>query len=445
MNVERAEQLDVGWREGTTGAQYFLSASKRQAHVVIFSVIIVGCLALVYAITVDPIYTATSEIRVRIDPEDVTLQASQISTHVELLRSDRVTAEVIRRVDLAPVSETPPGRLRGTITDIRNWLELDMGEGPAAFDAETALIRQVMSGLIVERIGDTSIIAVEYSSTSSELSAEIADAYAESYVDQRAEQSDQSLGERRDRLQQRADEVRQLALDANRRAQSLLAENGFAVVSTDELGRRMADFRERLSSINSEATTLTTRLSRIPSAEDEGSSEVAFVTDEAARIYANLQDASSILDRLRAQEGASPSTISQIEENIANYRTDLDRELNRYREELRAELAVIIARRQNVLDERDQVIAYEQSDAWSELVSTERQAAMYEAIYQSYVQDLEDLNRRDRNIPVSFISRARPPSAPSFPDYKIILAFGITIGIVLGGALGLLREWRRSS
>ena len=439
-----SDQLDAGWRDGPTGAPYFLSALRRQFFVLVSVPILAGFLALAYAVTVEPLYTAASQIRVKVNPEEVSAEISPLSTHVALIQSNSVTAAVIKSVGLEAFQEASPGRLRRTVSMIRSWLDLSPVDGVADFSPESALISSVAWGVDVERVGDASLITVNYTSASPAKSAVMANAYAKTYVDQNSAQVDQSIQRRRRLLEQRAEEARQLASEASRTAEDILARNSFILINSADLGRRIADFRESLSAASAEAAAIDARLERIPLIEADGDFEgVAMISAETSELYTELKAASDLLDRLKAQAVVSVGTTRQIEENVANLRSRLAQAVSLYRENLKAEQAVVMARRASILEEREQVMAFSQSSTWAELVNAERDAATYESIHQSYLQDLENLFRQGRNVPVSFVSQARPPTAPSFPNYNVVLAFGITIGIVLGGALALLREWRR--
>ena len=440
----KADQLDVGWREGQTGTSYFLTALRRQILILILIPILAGGLALAYAVTIEPLYTASAEIGVRVNSEEISAETSLLSTHIELIQSDSMTSAVIERIGLEPADEARPGALRQKISTIRSWLNLSPVDGVADFNPASALIRSVVSGIDVQRVGDASLIMINYTSSSPNLSAEVANTYATIYVDQRSLQVDQSNQNRRILLEQRAEEAKQKALNAKQDSEDILERNDFVLVNSSDLGRRIADFRERLSAVSAEAAAIDARLERIPSMDADGAFEdAAVLTNETAQLYADLKAALNLRERLNAQLGVPENNYYQLEESVTNLRSRLVQAVSRYREDLRAEQAVVAARRADILAERERVTAFGQSEAWTELVNAERDASIYDAIYQSYLQDLENLYRQPRNAPVYSVSNALEPMTPSFPDYKVILAFGVTIGVVLAGGIALLREWQR--
>lgn len=444
MHDGSQDQLDVGWASNTTSSKFFLSALRRQILVLAITPTLAGILGLLFVATIDPLYSSTAEIQVSFDPEEISPETSFIETHVAMITSEDVTADVIERVGLSGAEQPTPGMLRRWVSGVRGMMDLSAVDGSAEFDAETALLRAVAAGVTVVRNGETPILGIRYTSPSSEFSAQIANAYAEAYAAHLQVDAKNQFARNEQLLMERAANAKQLADLANNTARGLLAENGAVLVGTSDLNERVADFREQLSAINTEKAVIEARLERIPQVvEGETIDQLVLLSDDTARLSAELLETTEILLRLEGQSGLSQSTRTRLEETIESLHSQLVQAISLVREDLESEQNSLAARRAGILAERENVMAYALSDAWTELVRAEQTTQTYEQIHRSYVLELEDLVAQGQVEPVRIISNARPAFSPSFPNYRVFIVFIITFGIALGIAIALLREWLR--
>lgn len=445
MHDGSQDQLDVGWTSSSPASSFLLEALRRELLILIAAPILTGLLGLFIVARIEPLYSATAEIRVRVSPDEISPETSFIQTHIELITSENVTAEVIERVGLRGADQPTPGRMRQVVSEVRTLMDLTAIDGSVEFDPDTALLRTVASGVSVVRNGETPILGIRYLSPSAELSAEIANAYAEVYASQSLIVAEEQFARSEKLLTERAANAKQLAYEANQTARGLLAENGAVLVGSSDLNERVADFREQLSALNTEEAVIEARLRRIPTlANGETINELVLLSDGTARLSADLLETTDVLRRLERQPGMSQSTRTRLEETIASLRSQLVQAISLVREDLHAEKSSLAARREGILADRENVMSYALSDAWTELVRAEQMTQTYEQIHRSYLLELEDLMMQGQVEPVRIVSKARPALAPSFPNYTVIIAFMIAFGIALGVAFALLREWLRS-
>jgi succinoglycan biosynthesis transport protein ExoP len=421
----------------------------RRQFAPVFLIFVASVLAgSAYIVLSQPLYTASSSIYAELEGTQ-TEESSlvQLDTHVELIRSDKTTSAVIDELGLSDMFSTDPGLLRSTVVNIRRWLEVEALEVAFATDDErTEIIQQVKGALEVERVGNTAIIDVTYTSPSKALSVAIANAFASNYLEEVAEREEQSAARRVRQLQERADEVRRRASSANESVRNLRFQNNFAVADAADLGRQIAELRARLSAVNSEEAALQARLALVSGAGDvETLHTGALQSPEAVELFSSFTTASGKLAQLRERPGVSEATLAQLEGAVAEMREALAREMRRARDGLELDLAVIAARRSSALEEFNELAKYAGSTAWSELLEAENEATLYEGMYQAYLNDLESAYRQDPRSSVRLISEALPPLNPSFPNHKVVLALAGTIGLVAGFAIAMYREWTRNA
>lgn len=445
MNDTERNLLDAGWQDEPVGLSYLFVVIRRQFLVLLVAPLFFLVLGLALLILAEPYYTATASVYVQVDDPTQAANLSPLDTHVELIQSNRITSLVIEELHLDEVLETTPGRLSRAVVNARKWLNLEAGDSWSVSDDQSFMFRLVRSGLTVEQVGYTSIIAVRYTSPLRSRSVEIADAFAATYVKEVSDAASKSIERRTDLLQKRAEEMRRLASSADEVAQRLLSQNNFAVTDAEDLKGRITEFRQQLSTVNASEAEARARLSLISQEEDADVLEAAALqTTETLEIYNDMTNSTSKLAELQQKPGVSGDTIARLEESIAEMRTSLRQVARRLRNELELELAVIAARRSSILSEMNDILDYGRSTAWSNLLEAQRKSEVYEGIYQVYLNELESVNRRGADVNVRLVSEARPTVYPSFPNYKVLLVLAVTIGIVVGAGLAMYREWARS-
>jgi uncharacterized protein involved in exopolysaccharide biosynthesis len=446
MDDGRNDLLDAGWSRQPVGIPHLAGMIRRQ-FVLVFLIFLVSVLAgLAYIVLSQPLYTASSSIYAELEGAQAESNSlMQLDTHVELIRSDKTTSAVIDELGLDDMFSTDPGLLRQTVADIRRWLEVEALDFAYDSDELAEMIRKVRGGLEVDRVGNTAIIDISYSSPSKALSVAVANAFASNYLREVAEREEQSAVRRVRKLQERADEVRRRASSANESVRNLRFQSNFAVADAEDVGRQIAELRPRLSAANSEEAALRARLAVVSEADVTTLHTAGLQSAKAVEMLNSFTTATNKLAELRERPGVPEATLAQLERAVAEMREALEREVRRARDALELDLAVVAARRSSVLEELNALAEYAGSTAWSELLAAEKEAALYEGMYQGYLNDLESLYRQPSRSSVRLISEALPPLNPSFPNYKVILALAGTIGLAAGGGIAMYREWTRNA
>ena len=441
MNRVTKSRLEAGWSDAP-GPGYYRGAIGRQILVLIFVPLTVIAIAFGFIITAQPLYTARAELRVDTGEEILSEIVSPFSTHIELIRSDRLTRTVIDELDLAEDFAGVPSRLRQAVSDIRRELGLEQENGEEV-DTSSLTVRNVQGGLSVDRLSNTSLIEIAYTSASRTQSAAIANAYARAYLDYTNGRGSRRLEAQLERLEERAADVEARAVEAFRQAQEIIAQNGFAVTSVGDLRDRIADQRRTLSEIASEEAVAEERLDALAELEgDEKLLWASFLSEGNTETYFQLQQNEVRLAELEDRPAVPRETLTQLRDAIAARRDVLNQAFDRAWRELEAERSGLRARRNSIEAVIEELQGYGQSPEWSELLMTEREAATYEDLYQSYLTRIEDLYRQGAGSPIQLMSEAVISAAPSFPNYKVVFAISVALGLAAGICVALLREWR---
>ena len=440
-------ELDAGWRDEPLKADRFLAMVRRNLLVLILGPGAGILFGLAYIVLAQPIYRATATIQIDIHGIASTdaLTVMQLDNHVERVRSDEVTKAVIDKLGLDEVFDAGLGRLDRSVQAARDWLGLDEAGDDTGTDAESAeLIPVVGSALEVERIGNTAMIAISYLSTTRALAVEIANAYANTYLEQAQAASVDSETRRVRRLQDRMADVRQQADAAEETVRRLRFQGGVSVSDPLDLGRQIADLKQGLGEADLEAEATRIKLDAISSVKDVAKLPPgAMQTERIAGLHGDLVVSERQLEALRART-ASVAVIRQVEGVVAGLRDSLQQELQQLSDTLELQLATAIAARSRRAAELDTLMEYGKSAAWSQLQDVEREAQLYRAMSDDYSKDLETAYLQSSvQSGVSLQSAALPPIRPSFPRYKVVLALSMVLGLLLGLGVAMYREWNR--
>ncbi|WP_152568729.1 Wzz/FepE/Etk N-terminal domain-containing protein [Microvirga sp. BSC39] len=189
-------------------------------------------IALVYALTAQPLYTASSTIFLQnqkglvISKEangSIPMDVGDIETQIEIIRSERVADQVLRIVNpelLLPdrTQNSEQSWFRSIITSLSSWRSTADNSPNAQTRLETSKRererRLVQTGLAVYRPGLSYTIEIAYTSRDPELSALLANAYAKAYIEERRNLRNDAIRQATAWMEDRVDQLRTQAEQA---------------------------------------------------------------------------------------------------------------------------------------------------------------------------------------------------------------------------------------
>ena len=447
--VELKDPIDEGWRSPPPTPRSIFRMILRNTPLIVGAVLLSVILAMGLAILSVPLYTASVSLYVEPDGgaeiANEAATAIDLDTQAELIRSDPTTLAVIDSVGLdASELNLSGSRLRGLIEDLR--VRLGLAETPDGVDDRTAaLIQAVRSGLSVSRVGNTRIIEIGYTAATPEIAATLANAYADVQIGGQLDTSASSAERRVARLQERADDMRDLVAGADTRMREILRRNSQPYSDPAEVQAEAATLRQRRTDLEREASLLRSQAALIPDATETGDPALLSTDDPANRqLLTDLYAAEARLAELTAQEPPSEPAIDAINANIRTLRARIGQEIRFSGMSTDRQLRAIEAEQAIVEDQIDHLNRLLTSEDWAELEAARRDRTFYETAYQDYMGRIETAER-DGPLPTALrvVATALPPAAPSSPNYKVVLAISIMLGLVIGIGIAALREWNR--
>jgi polysaccharide biosynthesis transport protein len=454
---------------GLSGAdtlQVFLGFVRRQYPVIAFVTVLTIALAVIYIITARPQFTA--EAKLLVDAQklqvfqqqsvlgDVPVDSTVVDSQVEILKSENIASAVIKKLRLTSDPEfVGPGGLLGALF---NFVLSPFGfdQATSEFENERNAIRAFDDKLTVKRVGITYVIQIDFKSYDANRAAEIANAIADSYVDDALEAKYQATKRAGEWLQDRIKELRDQVSTAEQAVVDFTTKNN--IVNTGGAdnrsltGAQVSELSSQLVIARANTAEARARLDRIESilqSNPNNSSFTETVTDTLK---------SDVVSKLRSQylELAAREadwSIKYGKDHIAvvNLRNQMQEILNAIQDELKRlgetyKSDYEIAKQREVGVQQDLSKAVSQSqviDAKSvtlrELQST---AQTYKSLYDNFLQRYME-SVQQQSFPISearLISSASRPLHKSDPKTALVLAMAGLGGMIIGFGIGMLRD-----
>lgn len=421
---------------------------QRQLRLILITLVVgLGGTALV-VFSLTPIYQASALVEVKprdrnlLDPSgDFDTGASdmtRIASELEIMRSDAMMLGVIKKEAL--VSDAEFGPRIGLLDRIMAFLQIRQ---PTLPDGDAALRRVLQnferaSG--VSQVGLSSIVSMSVRSADRNRAAQIANSWAQTYIDAQVSAKIDSTLNARNILQARLGQARAAMVAAEQSLDTYIDSNLARIVG--ETGRAdVADLGGNLHDLLAEKNVLSGRFSQ---------AEVGLRQKNWELLTNTLQsDALRELERQREQVAA---TLEKAAEGPAvNLRAELagiEERLGRVADEAVADLRRAVSdnqSRETDLRQRLRTAVLSSSlpaDMLGEIFEMQQGAELGRQQYQTLMSRTQDLDAQatlqiaDSRI----ISPALAPEQPAFPNTLLSLAGAGIISLALGIGLAFLRE-----
>jgi len=445
---------------------------RQRWHVLVLGFLAGLILGVTNVVTTTPIYTSSTHISIgSLDAESArqlsgvsgsTLDEDQITTEIQVLRSEQIAARVVDTLDLVnnevlfTKAESGPGRivaglkavLTGAAETVLNLLreealELPVSEEELAERARQNAVAKLRAGINASQIQRSRVLNVSYTSVSPTLSAQIANAIANAYIEDQLASKYEATQRATDWLKARSDQLR---------IQSTMLDNAVERFRRDNklvgVGGELESLNEQVADARSELVTLEARAKRLNEIVSQNDTS-AFVSSTATQ---------SITSKLRTQYleilqdyNRLQSNLGEDHEQIQRRRRELTQLQGLMFEEIKR--SAIIARN-DVREAKErlsnlksaQALAADQLGADNttlvELRELERIAETIRSLYTSFLQRYQQ-SLQEQSFPVSdarVLNPARVPRSASSPGLTKTAALAGILGLMLAAGWIAIRE-----
>lgn len=440
---------------------------RRQFWLIALVTLASATLAVLYLRATPPLYSASA--RLLIEPGNPTassdllrairplmpegLDAGVVESQIEVIRSDDALATVARRLDIPSwidQGRDAPGWARRVLSSVKSTLlpPSPVAEDPAAARARLAQ-RFLAKYLDVRRVADSYVVNVSYTSPNPAVSAVIANAFAELYIESmsgaRAHATDEAIAWLDGQLAQA--EIRVTEADDALRA--FRAENN--IIASGHLNEQeLTGISAALVTARAERAEAEARLRQFQAFTPEQRAQAAVPEALSNPIILNLRNqyltAAARLAEVQRLYGRDTLDAQRLQSEMTESKRLVADEIGRMELSYEAELAAAGAREDRIQQDfdtlRDTLLSADKAIATLQRLEWQATAA-------AQVVETLEAKRRDalelRAQPFSdarIISPAVAPGEPSAPKEMIVLMLAIIAGGMIGGALALIRELR---
>jgi polysaccharide biosynthesis transport protein len=420
--------------------------------------IVAVALALGYAFTATPLYTATVELaldsrKVQAVKEQVvgenSLDSSQVESEVTILRSESIALAVVKELKLTDDPEfvdDKPGFF--------SWLF--GGSGQLSDELRTRIaVSALRGGLVVRRIGLTNVLEISFRSPDRVKAARITNAAAQAYLREQLNVKYEAARGASAWLQERIAELRKQSSDAARAVEAYKEKHN--IVDTGA-GRgllsdlQVQELNQQMISATAATAEAKARLNRID--------EVLKSPVPGEALGNNVSESlhSEVITKLRqryltdrehvaefsAKMGPNHMAVVNLKGQMAELQNSMIDELQRIAQTSKSDYEIAKAREDSLRASLGKQIQTAGATGQAVVDLKELQAASqtYHTIFENFLQKYTE-TVQEQSFPMfdaHVITVATPPLGKSHPKRALIALLGLVVGVVGGLGHSLVRH-----
>jgi polysaccharide biosynthesis transport protein len=390
--------------------------------------------------------------------ENRPIEDASVESEIETTKSEKVATAVINRLHLTEDPEfvgTGPGLTRHILSLFR------LNAGPERETSKDEVMRGVLAivegNLRVTRLGRSYIEQIAYTSLDRDKAANIANAFADAYIEDQLQAKFEATRRASAWLEQRIGELRQQASDAYKAVQDFKSENSIIIgvdgklaseVELDQLGIALAKARADTS----QARAKLDRISRVLEQRSDKESLAIpdpVVTDALSNPVITKLRQQFLDDQNKESEwstryGSEHLAARNLRAEMAALQRAIWDEISRIAESYKSELQ--IAKSQEEAIDKRMIEVFQKSGATRQsqvrLRELETAANTYRGIYETFLSRFTQ-SVQQQSFPSTearVVTVATPPGSPSSPKTALTIALATIVGLGLGIMSAFARE-----
>jgi succinoglycan biosynthesis transport protein ExoP len=440
--------------------EFFAAVIRQQFLAIIAATILAAGLGLAYVYTAVPTYAAKATLI--IDPgktqaqlggmlREMPIVAMEAESQIQLIRSEAVALAVIKKLNLTEDPEFAPSPESLTKKGWLDWLRsmlLPSKSGPP--DPTQVTLANIASRLIVNHVGGN-VIEIEFRSRKPVRAAEIANAFADCYIEDQLKFRYQSARQAASWLEGRIQELGDQSALADEAVVQFRAKNNIVAAGGQLITeRQLTELNTQLVLAREKTSEARARFDRIDAIIHEDPS-----TGQGGAVAETLNNPIIVTLRARYLElvnreadwsrrfGADHEAVANVKRQIQEIRNSMMDELRRVAETYKSDYEIAKQRQAEIERTVAEAVSSSQdmSQAQIELRRLESTAEAYRSLYNSVLQRNTELGQQESfpGTEARLITRAAAPLQKRGPKNSVILLASALGGAMLGVALGMAR------
>ncbi len=466
--------------------EYLLSVLRRRWRAIFACAVFAFLLSVAYLITAVPLYTAYVKLLIA-SPEgrsalelsgiqEIDIDNSAVDSLVELLKSESIALQVEAKLGLSdnPIfmnEKSGPiqifvGWVRGLVKSSINFIDILLSDlfynAPLVANSETntetippqrlaARKLASQSRLGVARVSRTYVLGISYTSQSPGLAAQIANAYADVYIEDQLESKYQATARASRWLLKRSEELKGQAIAAEEAVEQFRTENNLIATAGSLISdQQLTGISGQLVLARSELTNTKATYDRLKTIVEGGDTDAVVGETLSQSITSDLRsrylEASKKLAELTNLLGENHARAIRLRNDMFQLQRLMFEELKRYAEVAGNNVEVARARVESLEAELATLVgtANETNRTLVELRELERNAESVRSLYTTFLQRYQE-SLQNQSFPITdarIISRAEAPMTASYPRSTRVMALGTVIGLMAGFGWAAMSELR---
>ena len=435
---------------------------RRQWPIVVFLLVCSVLVGFVYLLTTPPRYTAhtkllidSSKLRVVQQQQspvaEVALDTSQVESQVEVLKSDNIGLAVVKNLKLTDDPEFAGGK-PGLIAKLFGSVSAPL------LDPNEQLTQGALQAFLgsrnVYRVGRTYVLDIEFSSLRAAKAAAVANGIADAYIADQLDAKYEATRRGGAWLQDRINELRTQATNADRAVLEYKEKNKIIDVSGAGNSARLigeqqvSDLNAQLGAARAATAEAQAKLERIDEimkhdVADAGVSD-ALKSDLISKLRSEYYQLEGTAKTYASRYGAQHIAVVNLRTQMDNIRLSILEELRRIQGSYKSDYEISKTRVDSLQKSLAVLVSGSQSTNRDRLGLSELESAAhaYHSVYDNFLQRYMEAIQQE-SFPISetrVISRAAVPTGKSSPRRTLVLAIAGALGLVFGFGIGAIRE-----
>jgi len=449
-----------------------LAILRRRALLIGAAVLAMLVVGVLYLATTKPMFGSTALVYLDIenaqtfdgrDPNPPGMQPSlddvDVNSQLEIIRSEKIAISVINQLGIKDADEfkRPQNSIMQLASRGLGVLKSMIRLGPPAPVEQEAgvprgMIEAFSKRLSVNRLDETFVIAIGFTSEDRQRAADIANAVANAYLEEKLDARYESVSRASTWLEGRLAELRDKAVASDQLVQNYKRDNG--IIDTNAGGgqllsdTQLTDLSARLVEAQKETATKRARYDQIAQMIASGNPEASVVDALENPVINQLRQQYSRLAQQEAdvsrRYGAEHEAAQKARQQMGDINGLILNELKRIEQVYKSDLEVA-GKQEADLSRALQDYTVRSSDISQALVrlrELERNAQADQNLYESFLDRYKSALQQ-QSFPITdarVLTEASPARRKSSPKTVISLAFAGIAGLGLGLMLALGRE-----